>query len=63
MWKWAQNLKRPTLEKSQCQLPWLRSYAQASNMKLYEESEMQEGATTGGPEAQELTMLRNLTIP
>ena len=24
-------------------------------MKLYEESEMQEGATTGGPEAQELT--------
>jgi hypothetical protein len=32
-------------------------------MKLYEESEMQEGATTGGPEAQELTMLRNLTIP
>lgn len=29
---------------------------QASNMKLYEESEMQEGATTGGPEAQSLTI-------
>ena len=46
----------------ECQ-PWPPSSAslgEASNMKLYEESEMQEGATTGGPEAQELTLLTDL---